>query len=193
MSPRTPALFRTSALVALGALIVHQLRYVGAYGGDAGGQLAAQGHGYMSQVLPVVIAVALAAIVGCLVRAALRGPAGGGRGQPASAAVFAAAIFATFAAQESIEGALFSGHLDGVAAVVGEGGWLAGPLALALGAMCALADAALGRLEEAIWALCGPRRRRRWAARQALPPRPLFLRRVSPLALGLASRPPPAS
>lgn len=192
MSPRNPALFRTSALVALGALIVHQLRYAGAYGGDASGQLAAQGHGYMSQAVPVLVALALAAIVGCLVRAALRGPAEGGRGRTATTAVFAAAIFATFAAQESIEGALFSGHLDGVAAVLGEGGWMAAPLALALGAVCAWADAALGRLEEVIWLLCDPRKRRRLTPR-ARRPQPVFLPRVSPLAMGLASRPPPGS
>ena len=81
MSPRNPPLPRTAALVALGALIVHQLRYFGAYGGDAGRELAAQGHGYLGQLTPLVIALALAAVAGCLVRAALTGRTGRGRGR----------------------------------------------------------------------------------------------------------------
>src|SRR5688572_1282519 len=146
MSSRHTPLPRTAALVALGALIVHQLRYLGAYGGDAGSELAAQGHGYLGQLTPLVIALALAAVAGCLVRAALTGRGGGARSTPVATAVFAGAILATFAAQETLEGFLFAGHLDGLGAVFGGGGWLAAPLALALGLVAALIESGLGRL-----------------------------------------------
>jgi len=193
MSPRNPALPRAAALVALGALSVHQLRYLGAYGGDAGRELAAQGHGYLGQLTPLVIALALAAVAGCLVRAALTGRTGRGRGRLGSTAVFAVAILATFAAQETVEGILFAGHLDGLGAVFGGGGWLAVPLALALGFASALLDASLGRLESALAALAPARRRVRRGFAAVRRPRTIFLRRISPLALGAARRPPPAA
>jgi hypothetical protein len=193
MTPRNPALPRTAALVALGALIVHQLRYLGAYGGDTGPALAAQGHGYLGQVTPLIVAIALAAVAGCLVRAALTGRAGSGRGVLASTAVFAGAILATFAAQETVEGLLFAGHPDGLAAVFGEGGWLAVPLALVLGFASALLDAGLGRLESVLAADAPARHRVRRAVLAARPPQTVFLPRISPLALGAARRPPPAA
>ena len=193
MSPRNPALPRAAALVALGALSVHQLRYLGAYGGDAGRELAAQGHGYLGQLTPLVIALALAAVAGCLVRAALTGRTGRGRGRLGSTAVFAVAILATFAAQETVEGILFAGHLDGLGAVFGGGAWLAVPLALALGFASALLDASLGRLESALAALAPARRRVRRGFAAGRRPRTIFLPRISPLALGAARRPPPAA
>jgi hypothetical protein len=192
MRPHNPPLPRTVALVALGALIVHQLRYLGAYGGDAGRELAAQGHGYLGQATPLVIALALAAVAGCLVRAALTGTPGGRRGRMGATAVFGGAILATFAAQEAIEGFLFAGHMDGLSAVFGGGGWLAVPLALVLGFAAGLLDAALGRLESALAGLA-PARSGRRAAVTARRPRPIFLPRISPLALGAARRPPPVA
>ena len=193
MNPRHPPLPRTAALVALGALIVHQLRYLGAYGGDAGRELAAQGHGYLGQLTPMVIALALAAVAGCLVRAALTGRAGRARGHLGATAIFGGAIFATFAAQEAAEGALVAGHLDGLGAVFGGGGWLAMPLALVLGFACALLDAGLGCLESALAALLPARPRARRGAAASRRPQIIFLPRISPLALGAARRPPPAA
>jgi hypothetical protein len=193
MSPRNPPLPRTAALVALGGLIVHQLRYLGAYGGEAGRELAAQGHGYLGQLTPLVIALALAGVAGCLVRAALTGRAGRKRGPLGATAVFAGAILATFAVQETVEGFIFAGHLDGLDAVFGGGGWLAVPLALVLGFAAALLDAGLGRLESALAALAPARHRSRRAAVVARRPQPVFLPRISPLALGAARRPPPVT
>ena len=184
---------RTAALVALGALIVHQLRYFAAYGGDAGTALAAQGHGYLGQVTPLILALALAAVAGCLMRAALTGRAGESRGRSAAGAVYAGAIFATFAAQETVEGLLFAGHLDGVSAVFGGGGWLAVPLALVLGLGAAVLDAGLGRLESTLAALAPPRKQGRRRSSPALRPQAVFLPRISPLALGSARRPPPVA
>jgi hypothetical protein len=192
MKPRHAPLPRTAALVALGALIVHQLRYAAAYGGDAGTALAAQGHGYLSQVMPILVAVALASVAGCLVRSALRGPVGEPRGRLASAGIFCLAILATFAVQEAVEGVLFGAHLGGFGAVFGAGGWIAVPLAVAFGAVCAVIEAGLNRLEWVLSEAVGPARRRRRTARSVRAPRTIFLRRISPLALGLASRPPPA-
>jgi hypothetical protein len=191
MTRRNPPVSRTAALVALGALVVHQLRYLGTYGADAGAQLTAQGHGYLGDVTPLVIAVSLAAVAACLVRAALGEPSQRRRGPTAATAVFAVAIFGTFAAQEALEGMLFAGHLHGVAAVFGQGGWLAVPLALALAAICVLVETVLGRLESALAVLVSPRSERRRPAVTAAAPRAVLLRRISPLALGTARRPPP--
>ena len=191
MSSRNSALPRTAALVALGALIVHQLRYFGAYGGDAGSQLAAQGHGYLGQLTPLVIALALAAVAGCLVRAALTGRSGRARSRSLATGVFAGAILATFAAQETIEGFLFAGHLDGLGAIFGGGGWLAVPLALALGLVSALIETGLGRLELALAGFAAPRHVARRPRARVLRPPAIFLPRISPLALGAARRPPP--
>ena len=191
MTSRNSPRARTAALVALGALVVHQLRYLGAYGGDASSQLATQGHGYLGQLTPLAIAIALAAVAGCLVRAALTGRVGAGRGRAGATAVFTAAILATFAAQETVEGFLFAGHLDGLGAIFGGGGWLAVPLALALGLVAALLETGLGRLESALAGLAAARRGRRRPRVRALRPQTVFLPRISPLALGAARRPPP--
>jgi hypothetical protein len=96
-------------------------------------------------------------------------------------------------AQELAEGALASGHPTGLVGVLGASGWLALPLAMALGALGAIARGWLDRAERCLAAaLVRPRlpRPQRRAARPALPPvRPA----LSSLALrfGLARRPPP--
>ena len=49
------------------------------------------------------------------------------------------ALLAMFVVQETLEGLLAPGHPAGFAAVFGHGGWLALPLAAAVGALIALA------------------------------------------------------
>ena len=44
--------FRLASLLAAGALAVHELRYALAYGDHAGHEAAAQGHAYLSLVVP---------------------------------------------------------------------------------------------------------------------------------------------
>jgi hypothetical protein len=62
--------------------------------------------------------------------------------------VAAAGLIAMYAGQELLEGALSSGHPDGVAGVFGAGGWVALPLAVVLGGVVALAVGVARTLEE---------------------------------------------
>ena len=191
---RHGAVPRSAALIALAALGVHQLRYLLAYGGGAHEELARQGHGYLFGALPILIGFAVATIAAGLLRAALTSsPAPALASVRCRAAVYAGAVLAVFAVQETTEGALFAGHASGLAAVLGAGGWLALPLALLFGSLCALLDGGLARIERSIAAAAGSPQTRRWQLRTArvtswrgtpLPSRPL--------AFGLARRPPPA-
>src|SRR4051794_41866389 len=63
---------RCFALLGAGALALHELRYLVAYGGDAGRALDEQGHGYLGTVAALV-AVAVVASVATLVAALVRG------------------------------------------------------------------------------------------------------------------------
>ncbi|HEX8855532.1 MAG TPA: hypothetical protein VF752_08010 [Thermoleophilaceae bacterium] len=181
---------RAAALVLAGALAVHELRYLVAYQGDSGRALSLQGHAYLSLVTPLVcalIAVAAAHFVGRLARG------GSDEATPGFAATWlwaSLSLVAIFVVQESVEGLVASGHPGGLAAVVGHGGWLAAPIAFAVGGVIALL------LRGASVALAA-------AARRARPPvsrvTPLVRRpplgvtrpRQHPLALKLAGRAPP--
>src|SRR4051794_41911668 len=68
---------RCFALLGAGALALHELRYLIAYGGDAGRALDEQGHGYLGTVA-VLVALAVVASVATLVAGGVggRGPAG---------------------------------------------------------------------------------------------------------------------
>lgn len=102
---------------------------------------------------------------------------------------FALAILALYVCEALLEGALLA---TGAGGLLGPGGWCVLPLALALAPLCLLADRGFGRLEAAA-AVRRPRLRR---------PAVLSLSRIasaparslpSPLASGLARRPPPLS
>jgi hypothetical protein len=141
---------RAAALLAGGAYGVHQLRYVLGYGDHSHAELADQGHAYMTLLAPVlaVALVALAADFGArVVRARM------GDGPPPSLrlghewALATGCLLVAYAAQELVEGALVAGHPAGAAAVVGHGGWVAVPLAAAIGlALALLARGAQGAL-----------------------------------------------
>jgi hypothetical protein len=191
-SPSRGSAARSAALIALAALAVHQLRYSLAYGSAAHEQLLRQGHGYLFGALPILVSFCVATLAAGLVRSALgRAPVGSPVTAPALRAVlYAAAIFAVFAIQESAEGMLSAGHLSGLAAVLGSGGWLAIPLALAFGPLCALLDGGLAKVEA-----------RLARAERIRLPRPLVAAAIAsrvaiplasaPLSFGLARRPPP--
>jgi hypothetical protein len=187
---RSSSLPRTAALVALGAMAVHQLRYLVAYPGDAGHQLAEQGHGYLLAALPVIAGFAVAALAACVMRGALGGESARDRGRGAPA--YAVAIILVFSLQEVMEGALSPGHAAGLAAIFAHGGWLALPLALLVGWLCSVLDRGVRRLER-IAAAALVRRHRAARPRSAGRPRDhqVSPRAAAPLAFGLARRPPP--
>jgi hypothetical protein len=142
---------RATAALAVGAFVLHQLRYVLGYGESAMQALAAHGHDYLAALAPVVallVAVSAGQFLAQLARAKRNGEAGRGAGRFGRVwAAAAAVLFSTYAGQELLEGAVSAAHPGGVAAVLGEGGWWALPLALAIGLVVALlmrgADACL--------------------------------------------------
>jgi hypothetical protein len=186
---------RSTALVLLGALALHQLRYLLFYGAGAPRALAHQGHGYLTDVLPAVAVVAMAMIAGSLLTAAAVRST---RSRPSGSLkrmtpLFALSLLAIFSIQEVTEGALSAGHASGLGAVLAGGGWIALPLALALGAVCAVAARVLDRTERALTVRL---RTRRGRSRH-----PVVLASATPsaraplaslaLAFGFARRPPP--
>jgi hypothetical protein len=197
---RVPAhgpLPRSAALIALAALLVHQLRYLLAYGSTAGDELAHQGHGYLDQLVPVLIGFALALLAACLVRAVfgwgpLARPLAGSFA--ARTLLYATAVLIVFCTQELLEGVAFAGHPAGTGAVLAGGGWLAMPLAALAGALAALLDRGLVAVERIIEG-------RMRSLEQWRPPRSTGAARPpaipplasAPLAFGLSRRPPPFS
>jgi hypothetical protein len=202
LSPR----LRAAALMPAAVLTVHQMRFVLAFGGSSGEELEKEGHQYLS-ALAAPIAMSVAIVVGLFfarLASAWRGGAegagarGGGAGtDPGTwrgflrlALLIGIALLALYSCQELLEGVLSNGHPEGFNGVFGDGGWWAGPLSLACGAVIAAA-------------LRGARAAIRWAARHRRPqvphgrptptarPRRLSLPRLVPLAGAAAGRAPP--
>jgi hypothetical protein len=188
----TATVLRSSSLIALGALGVHQLRYLLAYGGGTTQALREQGHAYLTFALPLVAAAALSLVAGTLIAAAHgRAPASTPRTRRLGGwACCAVALLGIFVAQELVEGILAGGHPAGPAAFLANGGWLALPLAVAFGGLVARLLRGIDLVQER---LAAPPTRR--------PRSPLTTGRARPragralgkrvLALGLACRPPP--
>jgi hypothetical protein len=184
---------RFVALLALGALAVHDLRYRVGYHEHAGAALREQGHAYLTVVGILVaglVAIALGLFGATLLRAR-RGRASGSGGAPFgitwSYATFSLATI--YLTQEWLEGQLSHGHPGGLQGIVGNAGWVAFLLALAIGAAIALL---LGGAE-AVIALVARRARR---AQRTAPGPVLRLPRFTPLPLDgvarhLAGRGPP--
>jgi hypothetical protein len=181
---------RLAAILAIAAFALHQLRYLLI----PGAELARQGHGYTVDLLAPIAVLLLAGALATLIR-------GTEGASPAHAplgrriALFTLALLAVYAGQESIEAAISAGHAVGPIALLGGGGWLALPLVLAIGAVAALLASALEVVERAIAVVHGDRRLRTRPPTirgRALPARGLRLP-SSPLAFGLARRPPPVA
>jgi hypothetical protein len=175
---------RLAAILAVGAFGLHQLRYLIA----AGSSTEFGAHGYMADLLAPLAVLVLAGAVATLIRGtegASAAPAPLGR----QIGVFAAALLAIYVGQESLEATLTVGHPDPAALL---GGWIALPLALVIGALAAWLARALEVVERAIAISHAEHRRSRPPAvrGRALPARRLRLP-SSPLAFGLARRPPP--
>jgi len=125
-------------------LIVHQLRYLLAYGSRAGDELAEQGDGYVHSLLPW-LAVLLALFLGMLVVRLARAACGSRSDVPAEARRFWVlwagaflALLAGYVLQESLEVVLGSAHASVLGQAFGSGGWLAVPSAAAVGLAWAL-------------------------------------------------------
>ncbi len=186
---------RVAALIGSAALGVHESRYLLAYGGRSGEELARQGHAYVPFVMPLVVGLlALAAVqlLTAVTRARDTGAGPGARPPLWKLWLFAsAALLTVYVSQELLEGALAAGHAHGVAAVFAHGGWVCAPLSLVFGALVALglrgAELAVGAAARRAML------RRPERPTSAAPGRPaqVFARASSPLALKLAGRAPP--
>jgi len=102
-------------------------------------------------------------------------------------------LLAIFVGQECLEGLIAAGHPAGPAAVLAAGGWIAMPLALAIGTLLAVVARLLEGVEQAIAVVHAERSER--SHPPSVDGRPLPTRAVrlasAPLAFGLARRPPP--
>jgi hypothetical protein len=133
---------RAIALLAVGAVSLHQLRFVLGYGQNASQVLAVEGHSYLpfaEALVAVVLAAACIWFAGSLALAH-RGRPVESSGHPFGSlwAYAGSALFAVYVLQEGFEGAFSPGHPAGLTGIFGNGGWTALPLAVAIGALIAL-------------------------------------------------------
>jgi hypothetical protein len=133
---------RAVALLAGGAVALHQLRFVLGYGGNASAVLALEGHSYLPFAEALVAVVLAAACIWFVASLALahQGRPVASSGHPFGSlwAYASAALLAVYVLQEGFEGAFSPGHPAGLAGIFGNGGWTALPLAVAIGALIAL-------------------------------------------------------
>jgi hypothetical protein len=178
---------RSVALLALGALAVHQGRYLLT---PASGD---HGHGYLELLGPVIVLGTVAAIaVSFLAMLALRClPVPPAPEQATDRAVlFAVGLLAVYFLQETGEALLAADPHPFFSHLLGSGGWLVLPLAMAFGGLAAVAGSWLDRTElRAAIALLAtplphpPRRTPRPAANRAWSPESLLgTLRLSPRA-----------
>jgi hypothetical protein len=180
---------RLAAILAVGAFALHQLRYLIASGAASSASHSA--HGYMTDLMAPIAVLVLAAAMATLIRGtegarSARAPLG------RRIALFGVALLAIYLGQESLEAILSTGQLANLPAILAAGGWVAFPLALALGALAALLARALEVVERAIAIAHTERVRCRppLVRGRALAARGIRLA-SAPLAFGLARRPPP--
>jgi hypothetical protein len=187
-----PFLLRATALLSVGVLVVHELRYRLAFGGHADHALEAHGHSYLSLVAPVVGLLVIVAAARLLQQVATGRPEGGAQSLTRLWLLAAAALVVAFTAQELLEGALAPGHPAGIGGAFGGGGWIALPVALVIGAVIALllrgADrlvAAGGRIASGVLRLVLR------SGGRVIRPVTAFVEAGSPLARLAAGRAPP--
>ncbi len=181
----------------LAALLVHQLRFLFAYGSRGGSELANTGHSYLSSVTPwlvLVLAIGAGAFLSRLAHVWRSGDLSDRQAVGIAGLWLAATVtlVAIYVAQELLEGLFATGHAAGLIGVFGDGGWWALPAAAAVGGAVAL----LVRGGRAALRLAARPRRHR-AASAGRPcadmpaPEPVFLLVPSPLAACSPGRAPP--
>ena len=186
------------ALLPAAAFVVHQLRFLLAFGSGAGVELQRTGHSYLHSLVPWIVLL-IALTVGVFLRAAGRALAGQ-RSLPRYAlsltglwALCSVALVAIYVCQEFLEGLFATGHPAGLAGIFAYGGWWSIPAAIAV----ALVLATL--FHGARWVLDEVARRhaqrpvrspRRAAATP--PPRDVLVFPLPPLVGGRSGRGPPA-
>ena len=184
MSLSDPRL-RRAALLVSGAAIVHELRF--ALAPVSGGE--GPGHAYLHAALPAITVLLALAATGFVARlVAPRHERGARRSLVAEWLGCALVLFCAFVLQESAE-SLLSAH----GPIFAAGGWLAAPIALAVGlAVALLARGARAAVEAGVRAAGCVRGLLSATATLVFPP--LAARRPASAPLRhLAARPPPGS
>lgn len=185
---------RFGALLASGALTLHQLRYLLADGSSAGAALRDDGHAYLSTALIPILVFAAALVAGSLLRALIASPERDARSLGRYTLAFVVGLLATFVVQETAEGVFASSHASGMTAAFAAGGWVAFPLAAALAVPLAVIGILLDRFENRLAEVFATRRelprapQRGSRTGRAFGSRPL---EICNLAFGFARRPPP--
>jgi len=162
---------RAGATLAAGSLAVHELRFLVGYGGED----AVAGHGYLAWLAPLV-ALAMAAAGG--VWLARIGRAAGAPRPALTWLGASATLAATYAVQETVEVLSSSGHPG----LLAHGGWIAAPVALAMGGLVALLLRGAGAADRAAATAARP-----WSPLTLTPSAPPDL--TLPAAAPLAPRP----
>jgi hypothetical protein len=178
-------------MVAMGAWLVHQLRYALAHGAEAHAHAHAHSHQYLDFAGPLLI-LAVALATASWVLSLCRSADLAGRPSSVRAAWFRAslALILVYCVQESVEGLLAPGHPDVLGGIFGSGGWLALPLSVLVGAAIALALRG-ARAARAAVASARPEVRISEPPPVALPLEPARSPRSHVLATKLAGRAPP--
>ena len=127
---RAQARLRITALLGVGALVVHELRYRIAFGDDAQSALATSGHGYLGLVAPTVAVLAMLGLASLAHRIA-SGEASAGTRRGRIWLTLTLGLVGIFCMQELFEALFATGRPDGFDGVFGDGGWLAIPLSMA--------------------------------------------------------------
>jgi ABC-type xylose transport system permease subunit len=179
------------------AFAVHQLRYLLAFGGQAGVELQRTGHSYLNSLVPWIVLL-LALVVGGFLRELGRVFAGHTsvpRYTVSLAGMWLACtgcLVAIFCCQEFLEGLFAAGHPAGLAGIFGYGGWWAIPAAACVGLVLA------AWLHGARWVLREVARRRArvqaaWVGPALLVSHPgdVVVAAWAPLVAGWSDRGPP--
>ena len=187
-----------AALVPLAALGVHQARYLLAFGGGSGRELAVEGHHYLTGLAPWIVVSCAVALGLLLTRVTRAWRTGRSETSPRLLLlclwlVSAAGLVVIYTGQELLEGLLASGHPGGLAGVFGHGGLWALPSAGAIGLLLAAVIRGASRVVAIVARLA--RRRTRSVPRAELRPQPfpaaIALPVLAPLATAAAGRAPP--
>jgi hypothetical protein len=187
-----------AALVPAGALAVHQLRFLLAFRGRAGSELARQGHGYLHSLAPwivLLIGVAVGGFLWALGRAMV-GQRSVSRYTLSLAALWAVCslcLLSIYVTQEFLEGLFATGHPAGLAGIFGYGGCWSIPAAVCVGlVLAAIFHGARWVLDEVAQQSSSPLDGR--SRRTMAPPRPrdALVPRLAPLAEGWSGRGPPS-
>jgi hypothetical protein len=200
MRVKASARFRSLAHAALlppAAFAVHQLRYLLAYGGQAGSELERTGHSYLHSAVPWIV-VLLALVAGGFLRALGRAFAGHTSLSRYTTSLTGmwlacfACLLAIFACQEFLEGLFASGHPVGLEGIFGYGGWWSIPAALGVAVvLAAWFHGARWVLREVARRRAGSRAVRPGLALRVVRPRDVVVARLAPLVGGWSGRGPP--